>query len=359
VLGFTELIDHDAENPDKVKEYVSKIRFSGEYLMNLINNVLEVARIDSGKETVDESFMDLLSRGYLVIFENDLQKKNLTMNVNADVTHRYVLTDAHKVREIYMNLVSNAIKYTPDGGTITLDVIEYPCEKPGYATYVASVADTGIGMTREFQEHIFELFSRERNSTESKVMGTGLGTSIIKKLVDLMGGTVTVESEPGKGSKFTVTFDFLIATEPEKYLEKAAREAENIEHFDLSGRRILLAEDNELNAEIAVALLSNLGAEVETACDGIQCMDMLQSHDAGYYDLILMDIQMPNMNGYDTAKKIRALSDSGKSSIPIIAMTANAFTEDRDAAFAAGMNGHIGKPIDVRKLEAELKAAFS
>ena len=349
VMGFADLMERSLDDPDKLKEYLAKIRFAGEYLLQLINNVLEVARIDSGKDTVDYEFVDLMSSESFVVFENDLKKKNQTFTVDLDITHRYVYTDSAKVREILMNLMSNAIKYTPEGGHIKIEAREFPSEKQGCGRYVMSVIDDGIGMTKEFQEQIFDIFSRERNTTQSGVMGSGLGMAIVKKLVDLLDGTITVESEPGKGSKFTVTIDHKIVENPEEYLERE-KEIKKDERPDLTGRRILLAEDNALNAEIAVSMLEIVGAEIEVARDGVECIDMLCSKDAGYYDLILMDIQMPNLNGYDAAKKIRALDDEARASIPIIAMTANAFDEDKKAAMDAGMNGHVAKPIDARKL---------
>ena len=278
-----------------------------------------------------------------------MRKKQLEVTRSVSVTHRYVYTDVQKIREILLNLLSNAVKYTPEGGKISVTLEERPCERDGWASYVCTVADTGIGMTEEFQKRIFDTFAREHNSTESKVMGTGLGMTIVKKLTDLLGGTITVKSKPGEGSEFTITMDMRIVQNPEEYLAKQQKE-ESAAECRLDGLRILLAEDNDLNAEIATAILQNLGAEVEVAEDGVKCIDMLQSHDADYYALILMDIQMPNLNGYEAAKRIRALSDTAKANIPIVAMTANAFDEDRKAAFAAGMNGHVAKPLDVKKL---------
>ena len=354
VLGFNGLMLQNLDKPDKLRDYIEKSKVSGEYLLGLINNVLEVARIDSGRETVNEGFADLCDESYCVVFENEVQRKRLTFTREVLVQHRYVFTDAQKVREILLNIVSNAIKYTPDGGQIHLRLRQEQCERAGYGRYVCTVSDTGIGMTEEFQKHVFDTFTREHNSTESKVMGTGLGMAIVKKLVDLMGGTVTVKSKPGEGTTFTVTMEMRLVDDPEEFLRKE-QAAESEEDLRLDGRRILLAEDNALNAEIAAALLEGLGASVETAPDGVECIRMLQEHDAGYYDVILMDIQMPNLDGYGAAKKIRALSDPAKSNIPIIAMTANAFDEDRRAALAAGMNGHVSKPIDIKALINAMK----
>ncbi len=348
VLGFANLMEKELDQPEKLKDHLAKIKMSGEYLLGLINNVLEVARIDSGKEVLNESFADLLNEQYSVLLENDLRKKNLTFIKDLTVEHRYVYADAYKIQEIMLNLLSNAVKYTPDGGRIRMGLQEYPCEKPGHATYVATVSDNGIGMTKEFQEQIFESFTREKNTTESKILGTGLGMSIVKRLVDLMGGTVEVQSAPGKGSTFTITVDLRVVEDPERFLSESTKEQEAA--GDLSGLRILLAEDNELNAEIAIAILEDAGASTEHACDGVECVNMLLAAEDGYYDLILMDIQMPNLNGYDATRKIRRLEDSAKASIPIVAMTANAFDEDRKDAENAGMNGHIAKPIDVKEM---------
>ena len=351
VLGFNELMLENIDNPDKLRGYIEKSKFSGEYLLGLINNVLEVARIDSDREALNEGFADLKDESYYTVFENEVRKKQLTVTRNVNVTHRYVYTDAQKIREILLNLISNAVKYTPAGGTVSVNLEERPCDREGWASYVCAISDTGIGMTEEFQEHIFDTFARERNSTESKVMGTGLGMTIVKRLTELMGGTVTVQSKLGEGSTFTVAMDMRIVENPEEFLKQEQKAAlASPEAFRLDGIRILLAEDNDLNAEIATAILENLGAEIDVAVDGVKCIDMLQSHEAGYYSLILMDIQMPNLNGYEAAKKIRALSDSAKANIPIIAMTANAFDEDKKTAFAAGMNGHIAKPLEVKVL---------
>ncbi len=353
VLGFITLMEKEVDNPEKIADYLGKMKVSGNYLMSLINNVLQVARIDSGKENLNIDFADLLDEHYSVILESDINKKNLTFEKDLEVEHRYVYADIHKVREIMINLLSNAIKYTPEGGTIGMTLHESESDKPGYATYIASVYDTGIGMTEEFQKHVFEVFTRERNSTEGKVMGTGLGMAIVKKLVDIMGGQVTVQSATNQGTTFTVTVELAIVTDPQAFLEKSSEQKAT--QTDLRGRRILLAEDNELNAEIAKAILEEAGLAVERACDGKKCTDLLNEHAAGYFDLVLMDIQMPKMNGYEATKVIRRFEDDKKASIPIIAMTANAFDDDKQAALAAGMNGHLAKPIDVARLLETLR----
>ncbi len=355
VLGFNDLMLKDIDDKEKLKEYIEKSKFSGEYLLSLINNVLEVARIDSGREVLNEEFADLMDDSYYTVFENQTREKNLTIKRVVDVTHRYVFTDAQKIREILLNLISNAVKYTPDGGTITVTLKELPCAEEGKGSYVCTVADTGIGMTEEFQKKVFDIFSRERSATESKAQGTGLGMAIVKKYVELMGGTVSVQSKPGEGTTFTVAMNLRIVENPEDYVKtEEEKKKETKDAFSLDGIRILIAEDNELNAEIASAVLENMGAAVEVAKDGIECIDMLNRSEDGYYDLILMDIQMPNLNGYDAARKIRGLEDQAKADIPIVAMTANAFDEDKKNAYAAGMNGHIAKPINVNEIVSVL-----
>ncbi len=359
VLGFNELMLQDIDDPDKLREYIEKMKISGEYLLELINNVLEVARIDSGRATLDEEIADMMNEDYYTVFENDIREKNLHMTRDVDIEHRYVYADAQKIREILLNLLSNAIKYTPDGGSISLKLEETECEEEEYANYTCAISDTGIGMTEEFQEHIFDEFAREENSTHSGILGTGLGMSIVKKLVDIMGGTITVESEPGKGSTFTVNMKLKVVEDPDVFLKESLEaEEEANATVSLDGRRILVAEDNDLNAEIAKAIIENLGATVEIASDGVECIDMLVSHEAGYYDLILMDIQMPRLDGYSAARKIRALEDADKAGIPIVAMTANAFDEDKKNAFDAGMNGHVAKPIDMAELMKMFKKVF-
>ena len=350
ILGYNNMMEKELDQPDRLKQHLEKVQKSGEFLLTLINNVLEVARIDSGKESVDESVYDLTDDSSMVvsIFENELKKKHLDFTSDMNVTHRYIYVDVRKIREITINLLSNAIKYTPEGGRIHMQFDEIPCDREGYATFVLTVQDTGIGMSREFCKQIFDSFTRERNTTESKVPGSGLGMAIVKRLVDLMGGTIEVESEKGKGSCFRVTLTHRIV--PEEDQEPVKQKDPLTEKVNLTGKRILLAEDNELNTEIAVAILENVGAMVEHAGDGIECVNMLVEKEAGYYDMILMDIQMPNLNGYDAARRIRALEDPVKAGIPIFAVTANAFEEDRKNALDAGMNGHLAKPIEIPKL---------
>ncbi len=358
ILGFTELIEKEKNNPEVISEYIKKIRGSGDYLLTIINNILDMARIDSGSVGVDDDFMDLSDEEASVapIFEALIKEKKIHFTAQTTVQHFYILGDYAKTRQITVNLLSNAIKYTPEGGSVRMEMNELPCDREGYANYELVVSDSGIGMSEEFIEHIFDYFSRERNTTESKVIGTGLGMSIVKKLVDLLGGTIQIESGLGVGSTIKVTIPHRIIDNPEEYIkeEKESRVNSDI----LKGKRILLAEDNDLNAEIAKAVLEELGCIVEHAWDGVECVDMLGRSDAGYYDLILMDIQMPNVDGYSATEKIRNMADSVKSQIPIIAMTANAFEEDKQSAYAAGMNGHIAKPFRVGDLTESIGSVF-
>lgn len=350
ILGFTQLIGKSGSLTDQQADYLHKIETSGNYLLSVINNVLDMARIESGKVELDEVFVDLLNEDNKTdtMLESKMMEKNLTYTSSIDVKHRYVYADTSKTKQVTINILSNAIKYTPDGGKIHCDFKEVPCDRDGYARYVTTISDTGIGMSQEFVEKIFDSFTREKTSTENKVVGTGLGMSIVKKLVDLMGGTIEVKSELGKGSTFIITTDFRIVENPELFLNK--KNADKSNNLNLEGKRILLAEDNDLNAEIAEIILEETGAAIERAEDGIICVDMIEKADAGYYDLILMDIQMPNMDGYEATQTIRRLPDSDKAGIPIIAMTANAFEEDKKAALSAGMNGHLAKLIDVSAL---------
>ncbi|MDO4493506.1 MAG: ATP-binding protein [Clostridia bacterium] len=347
ILGYAMLLEREFEAQD-TNDYIGKIRSSGEYLLSIINDVLDMARIDSGKMTIDETFFPISDGiGLDEMFRNDIAKKNMHFTEEVEIKHPYVFADRAKVSQIVINLVSNAIKYTPEYGTVRVFVKEMPCEKPGFATYVMTVADNGIGMSKEFQQHLFDSFTREQSTTESKINGTGLGLSIVKKLVDLLGGKIVVESETGKGSRFTVTFTLRVCDDPEQYLSKKKAEEATV---DLTGRRILLAEDNALNAEIAIALLKDSGVTVDHAEDGVICLDLLTKSAPGTYDFILMDVQMPNLDGYETTRRIRALNDPKKARIPIVAMTANAFEEDKQKALESGMNDFVPKPIDLALL---------
>lgn len=354
ILGFADLLEKDKDDPTKMSDYIAKIKGAGAYLLTIINNVLDVARIESGHVEIDESFVDLsnVQTSAIPLFEDQVKEKNISFTTNMDVKHSYVLLDRTKTQQITVNLLSNAVKYTPEGGKIHMEMKEIPCEKEGYAKYVMTISDNGIGMREEFVEHIFDYFSRERNTTESKIVGTGLGMSIVKSYVELMGGTIEVDSKLGEGTVFTVILTHKIADNVNLYLENKhiSGNCSSIE-----GKRILIAEDNDLNAEIAMEILANVGILSERAEDGIECIRMLSEADEGYYDAILMDIQMPNLNGYDACRQIREMPDAGKAQIPIIAMTANAFEKDKQKALEAGMNGHLAKPVDSKLLISKLE----
>ncbi|MGM9540039.1 ATP-binding protein, partial [Anaerovibrio sp.] len=345
ILGFTELLKKNRDKPELVDDYVAKIQSSGDFLLSLINNVLEMARIESGQETLAEEIISLheLVDNIKAVFEASLRAKKLTLHTTVLAEHDENYLDTTKVRQIFLNLLSNAIKYTPDGGEIWLEIRELDSESKGHSKFLIVVRDNGIGMSEEYLPHIFDEFSRARNTTESQIVGTGLGMPIVKKLVDLMGGTISVESTQGRGTAFTIVVYFRIAVREEH--EEKTDELKN--ESDIRGGRILLAEDNDLNAEIAATLLSELGCQVARACDGAECVAMLTDAEAGYYDLILMDVQMPNMNGLQATETIRGMTDARKAEIPIIAMTANAFEEDKKLCLKAGMNDHLAKPIDV------------
>lgn len=350
IMGFTELLNRNLDDQEKARGYLQKIQNASSLLLTIINQVLEMARIESGSATLKLEATDLSALFHSVntVFEADIQKKNIQYSEDAHVPHKFAYCDKTKLEEIYLNIVSNAIKYTPDGHAIRVEIHELPSEDEKKACYRFTCEDTGIGMSADYLPHIFDEFSREHTTTENKVVGTGLGLPIVKSLIEQMGGTIQVESTQGVGTKFTVDLALTLAVREEVYpsaetLAEAGREI-------LKGRRILLAEDNELNAEIAMELLGEEGLLIERAEDGEKCCEMLAQAPEGYYDLVLMDIQMPVMNGYEAAAKIRGMADAKKAGIPIIAMTANAFAEDRQAALDAGMNAHVAKPIDMTVL---------
>ena len=354
IIGYADLASRHLDDPAKLEKYMENIQVCGQNLLMLLNNVLDLARIENDKTEMEYSVSDVDKdfRNCIAMFRNQADSKGQTLTVTTHLLHPYVYVDIPHLTEVCTNLVSNAVKYTGAGGTIRCDVTQKPGEKEGWCDTVVTVADNGIGMSQEFQKHIFEPFERERTSTVSKVEGSGIGMGIVKKLVGLMGGTVAVESKIGVGSKFTVTIPCRIASEDET---QAKRETNPSDQKCLCGTRILLTEDNDLNAEIATELLQEEGCTVDRAKDGVECVDMLEKAANGTYQLILMDIQMPVMNGYDAAKKIRRMDDPQKANIPIIAMTANAFTEDRQAALDAGMNDHIAKPINMNVLVPTLR----
>ncbi len=354
IIGYADLASRHLDDPAKLKNYMENIQVCGQNLLMLLNNVLDLARIENDKTEMEYSVSDIEKdfRNCVAMFRNQADSKGQTLMVTTQLQYPYIYADIPHLTEVCTNLVSNAVKYTGAGGTIRCNVTQKPGEKEGWCDTVVTVADNGIGMSQEFQKHIFEPFERERTSTVSKVEGSGIGMGIVKKLVGLMGGTVEVESRIGVGSTFTVTIPCRIASEDET---QAKRETNPSDQKCLCGTRILLTEDNDLNAEIAVELLQEEGCTVDRAKDGVECVDMLEKAANGTYQLILMDIQMPVMNGYDAARKIRGLDDPQKANIPIIAMTANAFTEDRQVALDAGMNDHIAKPINMNVLVPTLR----
>ena len=349
IIGFAELLEKHIDERDRALDYIGKIKSSSEFLLSLINYVLETARIESGKTSLKKEVRCVsgLIESLADIFEPEVRKKGLTYSYTKDIQHDYVIGDETKVREIFINIIGNSLKYTPAGGKITIDIKELPSDRENYIAYKIVVEDTGIGMSKEYLPHIFEEFSREHTSTESKVIGTGLGLPIVKALIDLMGGTIEIESEVGKGTKTTVMIPFEIATQ-EQILEEQQKEKEFVPE-DIKGKRILVAEDNELNAEITLTVLKEKGLLVERAANGKECVEMLKEKPADYYDMILMDIQMPEMDGYQATEMIRNLGNS-RAAVPIVAMTANAFEEDRQKALDAGMNAHVSKPVDMNVL---------
>ncbi|MFR7904124.1 MAG: hybrid sensor histidine kinase/response regulator [Coprococcus eutactus] len=352
IIGFTDLLGENLGDEKKARDYIGKIKSSSDYLLSLINNVLEMARIESGRSDLDERDISVeksLDAVYW-IFEAQMKEKHIDFIWDVNVKHNNIKCDVVKLKEILMNIINNAYKYSLPGDSVAVRIEEIPCDRDGYARIQTTVKDTGIGMSEEFLEHIFEDFTRAQTSTESGQFGTGLGMAIVKKIVDLMGGTIDVQSKQGIGTTFTVTLEHKIA-------EIAAENREVVkstEDYSFRGKRILLVEDNDLNAEIAQTILAGTGMTVDRACDGIQCVDVLKGSEPGYYDMVLMDIQMPNMDGYEATRIIRQLEDKRLSEIPIIAMTANAFAEDRKQAFDAGMNGHIAKPINAEDLKMTL-----
>ena len=359
IIGFSDLLEKNLDDRIKAKGYLKKIQSSSNLLLTIINQVLEMARIESGKAvlTLEPCNLSTLFHSVNLVFEEDVKKKGIHFYVKTNVEHKYAYCDQTKLQEIYLNIVSNAIKYTPQDHAITINIQEVPSMQENLARYIFICEDTGYGMSEDFVPHIFEEFSREHTTTENKIIGTGLGLSIVKSMIDLMGGTIQVESHEGKGTKFTVDVSLEIASSED------VNETENVSNEininEGNHKRILLAEDNDLNAEIACEILKSEGYLVEHASHGQQCVEMLQEAEDGYYDLILMDIQMPFMDGYEACKEIRKMKDTQKANIPIIAMTANAFEEDKQMAIKAGMNDHVPKPMDMRVLSPVLQKYLS
>ena len=352
ILGYAQLMENELNGKDipETLEHLEKLQQSGNLLLSIINNVLDMARIESGRMEIDENYcqIEAVWKSLFAVFDEKARKKNISLHYTMNVEHEHVLTDVTKVKEILVNILSNAIKYTPAGGSVMVYVDELPCDESGYMMVRIRVNDTGIGMSPDYMTKIFDAFTREQNTTKSKIAGTGLGMSIVKNYVDLLGGTIDVESELGKGSTFTVTLKHRIADE--RYYVKKHIEETGTGNEILEGRNILLAEDNDLNAEIAETILERAGLTIERVENGIQCVNRILEMPAGTYDMIFMDIQMPEMDGYKATQAIRNLPDKDKACIPIIAMTANAFAEDKRKTMEAGMNAHLSKPLNVPEL---------
>ena len=359
IVGFSSLLEKNLQNERKAKEYLEKIQSSSNLLLRIINQVLEMARIESGTAVLQlkAEDMDALFHRVNTVFEEDVRKKNLQYQAVLDVRHHYVVCDQTKLQEIMLNIISNAIKYTPEGHSIYVEVHEAVSENPSKIRYIFSCEDTGIGMSEEYLPHIYEEFSREHSTTENKVPGTGLGLPIIKSMIELMGGSIQVESRQGIGTKFTIDLSFDIALKEEVYGSEDTIESSVI--HTIKGKRILLVEDNELNAEIAKTVLEDVGALITRAENGQQALELFKEKPAGTFDVILMDLMMPVMDGYTATRKIRELERSDAKTVPIIAMTANAFQEDAEKCIAVGMNAHLAKPLDIEKMKKTIKSICS
>ena len=351
LIGYNQLMKKQLTDP-KLLDYQQKIEQAGKLLLDIINNVLDLARIESGKMQLNESYapVDQLFEEVVGVFESQTKEKNINLKSEVCIQHSHVMCDITKIKQIFVNLISNAVKYTPSGGTVEFKLQEVPCEKEGFVAFRTEIRDNGIGMSKDFLPTLFDSFSRERNTTTSKIAGTGLGMAIVKDFIDLMGGTIEVQSELAKGTTFVVHLMYRKADE-QYYRQTDERLESNEKENILQGKHILMAEDNELNAEIASTFLEEMGLQIDWVNDGVQCVSKVKEMPAGTYDLILMDIQMPNMDGYKATEIIRKMSDKEKAEIPIIAMTANAFEEDRRKAISIGMNEHITKPIDAEKMK--------
>ena len=353
IIGFLHLLNEQQEKPARRKEYIRKMEDSSELLLSIINNVLEMSQIEGRGAVLEETAWsaEQMMESVCSLPASQMREKNITFERTLDVQHPFVWCDMTKLQEIYLNILNNANKYTPAGGKVSLRLTEIPSDREGYVCFKTEIEDNRIGIAKEFLPHLFEAFSREHDTTHSKIAGTGLGMTIVKRLTELMGGTVEAESEIGRGTKLTVVIPHRIASETDIRGGKAEEPA----LVDFSGKRILIAEDNDLNAEIAKELLTEMGFDVERAQDGDICVSMVERAEEGYYDLILMDIQMPNMTGYQAAAALRKMDDPSKAGIPIVAMTANAFEGDKKNAYAAGMNAHLAKPVDIQKMVETLK----
>ena len=353
IIGYTQLLENNLDNKKQALDYISKLKSSSTILLSLINYILEMTQIESGKLDLKKEIGDLddLVKNINVVVEPLIKEKKLHYSYHLEIKHHHIICDKTKLREIVLNILSNAIKYTPEGGNIELLIQEISFEN-NKVKYHFIIIDNVIGMKEDFLPHIFEEFAREKTSTESKVPGVGLGLPIVKSLIDMMNGTIQVESKSNKGTKFTVELSFLTSLQVENVNER------NTSTLDFSGKHILLVEDNELNAEIGIELLNTFKVIIDLAKNGEECIKILEKMPEGYYDLILMDIQMPIMDGYEATKIIRSFNNKN-AQIPIIAMTANAFEEDRKHALQLGMNEHLAKPVDIEKLKDVLTKYFN
>ena len=361
IIGMTSLIRHDAGNKAKVIEYADKIDISSQHLLGIINDVLDMSKIEAGKTVfkyTDFSILDFITE-LNTIFHSQIDEKNQTLTIiKENIRHEWVNGDQVHLMQIFSNLVSNAVKYTQEGGKIQLLVEECETKSSVYAKYRFLVSDNGMGMSADFKDTIFDAFTRAESSMTNKIQGTGLGMAITKNLVEAMGGTIDVESELGQGSCFEVLIDLRIA---EDRFVSSAEQAEKDEPAGnvLKGMRFLCAEDNELNAEILMELLKIEGAECTICENGKRVLEAFEQSAPGDYDMILMDVQMPVMNGYEATKAIRRSSHELAKTIPIIAMTANAFSEDIQHSLAAGMNAHVSKPVEMKVLEKTIRSIKS
>ena len=360
IIGFTSLAAEHLDDREIIRDYLEKISTSGKHLLSLINDVLDMSRIESGSVKIENNKVhlpDILEDLKTIILESVHAKQQKLLVKMQDVVHEDIITDKLRLTQVLLNIVSNAVKFTPVGGTIHILVEEKASQKAGYAVYSFCIKDNGISMSKEFQEHVFDSFARERTVTESGITGTGLGMAITKNIVDLMGGTIHLTSKQGEGSEFIVTLECELANKTVQNKQSSCPKAEK-KHLDYSGKKVLLVEDNELNREIATEILKSLGMKVDCAADGMEAVEIMSSEAGNQYDMIFMDIQMPKMDGYTATREIRTLKDMKKANVPIIAMTANAFDEDRKKAIKAGMNGHIAKPIDLDVILQNLDRIF-
>ena len=355
MIGFTDMAVKNIDDKAKALDCLSKSKLSSEHLLSLINDVLDMSRIESGKVELDLNPVNLGENGedYVPMLRSLAEKKNVHFEfAQHDIQNRYVYVDFLRLNQVVINVVSNAVKYTPSGGSVTVDITQIPSEREGYGLYQIVIKDTGIGMSAEYQQHLFDEFSRERTSTVSKQQGTGLGLAITKRIVDMMEGSIDVESKVGEGSKFTICIPMRIQEHPEDVEQVRFAHSEE-EPVSFEGFKILVVEDNELNLEISKDILESAGVVVESAEDGSIAVDRLKEKGPDYYDCILMDIQMPVMDGFEATRTIRQMFPDKR--IPIIALSANAFDEDRRKSFEAGMDGHLAKPIVIAQLEDSLK----